>query len=208
MRGLLVLVCCSATACAFDLSWIPADGEGPLPLSTSYRQQLARLCDIIESGSVLPPSIAERRSDIEKMCAKLRVAERPRGFLRVGATLAGVALGGGYAWRNYESKGWLYKGRPGRTTAPAPREALPEPLGEDRAVAAGRPLRPVAGDERTSARYLAKTSDGFQRATSPKSAGVASEARRSFWRRAATASIFSRTRRTLPPLILMISSSV
>ena len=109
MRGLLVLVCCSATACAFDLSWIPADGEGPLPLSTSYRQQLARLCDIIESGSALPPSIAERRSDIEKMCAKLRVAERPRGFLRLGATLAGVALGGGYAWRNYESKGWLYK---------------------------------------------------------------------------------------------------
>ena len=58
----------------------------------------------------MPPSIQERLEDIEKMCAKLREAEtKPRGFLRLGATALVAGIGGGYAWRNYESRGWLYK---------------------------------------------------------------------------------------------------
>lgn len=100
------------TASALELDWIPADGEGPLPLSLAYRRQLSRLCDIIEGGGSLPPSIASRLGDIEKMCAKLKRAERRDGPMSsvVKFTFAlATAAAGGYAWHSYETKGWVYK---------------------------------------------------------------------------------------------------
>jgi len=113
MLALLVTLAMVPTARGFDLSWIPADGEGPLPLSRAYRDQLARLCDIVEGkdASALPPSIASRLADIERMCAKLKSSQAvaPRGFLRRGVAALSLAAGGGYAWHSYESRGWLYK---------------------------------------------------------------------------------------------------
>lgn len=111
MLAVLLAVASVPVGRAFDLSWIPADGEGPLPLSRQYRDQLARLCDVIEGkdASALPPSIAARLPDIVRMCAKLRAQPAPRGFLRPVLTALGVAVGGGYAYHSYGSRGWLYK---------------------------------------------------------------------------------------------------
>ena len=109
---LLLLAALSTTARTIDLNWIPADGAGPLPLSAAYRAHLGRLCDLIESGAALPPSIVERLADIEVFCAKLRKSERslaPRGLLRGFTTAASLAVGGGYAWHNYQNRGWIYK---------------------------------------------------------------------------------------------------
>mmetsp|Transcript_16083 Transcript_16083/g.49745 ORF Transcript_16083/g.49745 Transcript_16083/m.49745 type:complete len:145 (-) Transcript_16083:78-512(-) len=101
----------STRVCAFDLTWIPADGEGPLPLSKSYRDQLSRLCALLETASALPPSIEARRGDVEKMCAKLRDAERAAAPRPLAALPKVAALGaaGAWAWRSYASRGWLYK---------------------------------------------------------------------------------------------------
>ena len=41
----LLVVCGVMGASALDLTWLPADPDGPLPLSTKFRESLARLCD-------------------------------------------------------------------------------------------------------------------------------------------------------------------
>ena len=44
--------------------------------------------------------------------ARARKSERslaPRGLLRGFTTAASLAVGGGYAWHNYQNRGWIYK---------------------------------------------------------------------------------------------------
>ena len=69
----LLCVALVATAAAFDVSWIPADPDGPLPLSKAYRENLKRLCDVVRTVKPLPPSIVEKLPVIEKLCAKLEM---------------------------------------------------------------------------------------------------------------------------------------
>ena len=59
----------------FKLDWLPSSADGPLPLSSSYRNKLRRLCQQIEGrvqeGRSLAPEIEDKREVIDKMCAKL-----------------------------------------------------------------------------------------------------------------------------------------
>ena len=65
---LSVLVPCSA----FDLNWIPADADGPLPVSEAYRDSLRKLCSVLDSGGSLPQESAHKRHVVAKMCKKLK----------------------------------------------------------------------------------------------------------------------------------------
>ena len=110
MRLLLWLVVLVRCAWSFDLTWIPADAEGPLPLSQSFRDQLSKLCDIIESGAPIPPTIESRLSDLKKMCAKLRNEAGGVSVSRlkpVLAVLSGTVFGA-WAWTSYETKGIIW----------------------------------------------------------------------------------------------------
>mmetsp|Transcript_1947 Transcript_1947/g.4940 ORF Transcript_1947/g.4940 Transcript_1947/m.4940 type:complete len:154 (-) Transcript_1947:1046-1507(-) len=112
----LALVCCVSfgsirSTASLELDWIPA-GDGPLPLSAAYRERLSRLCDVVENArGPLPPSIQARLRDIEKMCAKLRRAERsgPVGNLRALVVYAVGAGVGAWAVHSYQNRGWVYK---------------------------------------------------------------------------------------------------
>ena len=61
-------------AFALDLNWIPADEDGPLPVSSSYRDELRKLCALLNDKKALPPEIIGKKEIIERMCTKLRSA--------------------------------------------------------------------------------------------------------------------------------------
>ena len=56
-----------------DVSWLPADADGPLPLSANYRAALSKLCDLMhgKDGSIVPKEIESKRVLINSLCAKL-----------------------------------------------------------------------------------------------------------------------------------------
>ena len=68
----LILAAFASTTAAIDVSWIPADPNGPLPLSKNYRNALAKLCALEK----LPPSVpASKRQTVKQLCRKLRASE-------------------------------------------------------------------------------------------------------------------------------------
>jgi hypothetical protein len=68
---LLVPLCIKITV-SLDVSWIPTDPDGPLPLSARYRDSLRKLCTLIESGQSLPAELTQKRHILNKMCEKLK----------------------------------------------------------------------------------------------------------------------------------------
>jgi hypothetical protein len=68
---LLVPLCIKITV-SLDVSWIPTDPDGPLPLSARYRDSLRKLCTLIESGQSLPSELTQKRHILNKMCEKLK----------------------------------------------------------------------------------------------------------------------------------------
>ena len=77
--ALLVLPCV-----ALDVSWLPADGSAPLPLSARYREKLRSLCSLMESSSTLPPELAARQSTLRAQCAKLAADDANAGTASAG----------------------------------------------------------------------------------------------------------------------------
>ena len=75
MIFLLVIICFFEIVTCLDVSWIPNDPDGPLPLSSNYRNALGKLCVLISSGQTLPPEIKSKLVIIEKLCSKLRSSE-------------------------------------------------------------------------------------------------------------------------------------
>ena len=56
---------------ALDVSWIPTNpDDGPLPLSTKYRDNLRKLCMLLKSPRP-PPELQEKRLSLQKMCKRL-----------------------------------------------------------------------------------------------------------------------------------------
>ena len=85
MRHAAPLLLLSGCAFALDVSWLPADAEGPLPLSASYRAKLRKLC----SMTSLPPELAaSKRQTLRTMCSKLAAYD---------ANVAGSSPAGGGA---------------------------------------------------------------------------------------------------------------
>ena len=68
-------------ALCFDVSWIPADPEGPLPLSKRYRDSLRRLCALVDSSEAvpLPPEVEEIKPRLVRICARLRADDAAAG---------------------------------------------------------------------------------------------------------------------------------
>ena len=125
MPRLLWVAALFATAAAFDVSWIPADPDGPLPLSKAYRENLKRLCDVVRTVKPLPPSIVAKLPVIEKLCAKLEASSSSGSALVSRLRLVGVVAAGAWAWHSYQSKGLIYDA----TRAARSRSSLsPRPL--------------------------------------------------------------------------------
>jgi hypothetical protein len=125
MPRLLCVALVAATASAFDVSWIPADPDGPLPLSKAYRENLKRLCDVVRTVKPLPPSIVAKLPVIEKLCAKLEASSGSGSALVNRLRFVGVVAAGAWAWHSYQSKGLLYDA----TRAARSRSSLsPRPL--------------------------------------------------------------------------------
>ena len=102
MPRLLCVALIAATAAAFDVSWIPADPDGPLP-----------------------PSIVEKLPVIEKLCAKLEASSGSGSSLVNRLRLVGVVAAGAWAWHSYQSKGLVWDA----TRAARSRSSLsPRPL--------------------------------------------------------------------------------
>jgi hypothetical protein len=89
-----------------DVSWIPSDPDGPLPLSSRYRSALQLLCKQIHSGQKLSPEIAAKKAVLQKMCIKLQESNsisiaNPFENLPIQKLLVSfIVIGGGtyYAW--------------------------------------------------------------------------------------------------------------
>jgi hypothetical protein len=71
---LMFLLCVSFHAVlSLDVSFIPNDENAPLPLSTTYRTALRKLCVIMEAGKKLPESIdAAKLRGLKAACRKLK----------------------------------------------------------------------------------------------------------------------------------------
>jgi hypothetical protein len=79
MLFLFILIFLFGIASSLDVSWLPSDADGPLPLSTNYRKALGKLCVMISSGQKLPPEMNSKLHIIKKLCEKL---ESSNGLLK------------------------------------------------------------------------------------------------------------------------------
>eukprot|EP00670_Eutreptiella_braarudii_P004226 CAMPEP_0174304370 /NCGR_PEP_ID=MMETSP0809-20121228/60749_1 /TAXON_ID=73025 ORGANISM="Eutreptiella gymnastica-like, Strain CCMP1594" /NCGR_SAMPLE_ID=MMETSP0809 /ASSEMBLY_ACC=CAM_ASM_000658 /LENGTH=180 /DNA_ID=CAMNT_0015410591 /DNA_START=17 /DNA_END=559 /DNA_ORIENTATION=- len=57
---------------ALDVSWIPADPDGNLPLSTNYRDSLRKLCHKFDRGDFLSHLPHQKKATVVKLCLKLK----------------------------------------------------------------------------------------------------------------------------------------
>ena len=87
-------------AVSMNVDWLPNDENAPLPLSTTFRSSLRRLCILVEGKGKMPPEIIKKRDVIVSMCKKLdedeaniKAAETGGGLkLSVFLGLIGVAI--------------------------------------------------------------------------------------------------------------------
>ena len=54
-----------------NVDWLPNDENAPLPLSSSYRASLRKLCSLLNSGQRLPPELVAKKQVLQKQCRKL-----------------------------------------------------------------------------------------------------------------------------------------
>lgn len=99
----------SRSLLALDVSWIPTDpNDGPLPLSSKYRNNLRKLCNLIKKPSP-PPELLAKAAALKKMCQRLESDDRNvasssgsavtthlRGVVIAGLVGLGIAY---YAWQ-------------------------------------------------------------------------------------------------------------
>lgn len=87
-----------------DVSWIPSDPDGPLPLSTRYRSALQALCNQLASGQKLHPDVAAKKVVLQKMCRKLQESSSLTSNVFQNIPMKQILLsclvigGGTYAW--------------------------------------------------------------------------------------------------------------
>lgn len=64
---------------SLDVHWIPSDPHGPLPLSSKYRQELEKLCQLIHHKKSLPKEIQNKKETIINLCQKLKESNSSLG---------------------------------------------------------------------------------------------------------------------------------
>ena len=57
---------------AMDVSFIPSDPDGPLPLSSNYRESLRKLCDIMDKNKPIPPELEAKKAVMKRLCVRLK----------------------------------------------------------------------------------------------------------------------------------------
>ena len=68
-----------SAAAALDVSWLPADIDGPLPLSSNYRVALRKLCDLLAENKNIPAELEIKRDVVSSLCSKLESSEKYSG---------------------------------------------------------------------------------------------------------------------------------
>ena len=120
IRVLLIGLLCLKRACSLDVSWIPSDPDGPLPLSKSYRDSLRKLCDLISTKQInsLPPELIEKKPVLQKLCIRLKADDEnvlsTQSLIKFSPfkTIVGIlGIGGTYIlWKNKTIlKNWFLK---------------------------------------------------------------------------------------------------
>lgn len=117
MRQILLLLILSLSLLfgsyyAFDISFIRTDDkDSTVPLSAKYREQLRKLCKVLEKNSKLPKDLEAKKEELAKMCMKLKKDDENiesaessgiinNKFARK-ALLVGALVGSGwFAWKN------------------------------------------------------------------------------------------------------------
>ena len=98
---LIVLALLLNSYCCIDVSWIPSDPEGPLPLSRNYRDALRKLCDMIDTNAPLPLQISEKKDVIQSLCFRLgqenndpltSIASKRNLMLGIAVVVGGLAI--------------------------------------------------------------------------------------------------------------------
>jgi hypothetical protein len=93
-----------SSVAALDISWLPAEADGPLPLSSNYRVALRKLCNFLAEHKTVPAELEAKRDIITSLCTKLESTDEsfgesswlnisPPSYLVCGA----LVLGGGTA---------------------------------------------------------------------------------------------------------------
>ena len=120
---------------AMNVDWLPNDENAPLPLSSSYRANLRKLCVLLGSGKQLHPDLLRKKKVLVKMCAKLErddsniAAGESEGRMKKMGLGAAAILGVGLllangddlvysakkAWRRWFGRGRGYYVRGGAT---------------------------------------------------------------------------------------------
>ena len=74
MIGLFILCAsvCFLSAVSMDVSWIPSEANGPLPLSENYRSSLRTLCSMLQNGKQLSSELELKRPVLKIMCQRLK----------------------------------------------------------------------------------------------------------------------------------------
>jgi hypothetical protein len=102
----VLLVTLFVSVNSLDVSWIPSDPDGPLPLSRHYRKSLRTLCTQIKSGVALPSEIEGKKAVLSKMCAQLERDDgvsdsgtegAPNVYVVAGLVIAGILYFGNSA---------------------------------------------------------------------------------------------------------------
>ena len=95
----LVVVLMLTRAIAMNVDWIPNEENAPLPLSSSYRAALRKLCVLIASGQRLPPEVVAKQDVLRAQCRKLDDddenvggSDKVGGGLKLSATVAAIGL--------------------------------------------------------------------------------------------------------------------
>ncbi len=96
---------------SLEASWHAADIDGPLPLSSKYRDSLKSLCEVVKTGKNIPKDIendSETMLKLSKLCKKLSDEENQSfsspsysNLTKSAFTIVSIVFGCVYLYKYY-----------------------------------------------------------------------------------------------------------